>query len=260
ALHQHGQPLLASWGKQGRDYIHLLDEFDEPDGYRRLFEDLNGGRIDLFGETEPQHLLGQLQDDILELRPLSETRERWPAVDPARDKSMRFHVAHSPQREVEILHDQLLARFSSDSSLRPRDVIVMVPDIDAYAPHIRAVFGQLERGDPRFIPFSLADQHQRGFQPLLIALEHLLQLPDSRFALSEILDLLDVPALRARFGLREGDLPTLHLWLEGAGVRWGLDAEQRSRLDLPEGLTQNTWRFGLRRMLLGYAVGSGAAL
>ncbi len=136
----------------------------------------------------------------------------------------------------------------------------MVPDIDAYAPHIRAVFGQLERQDPRFIPFSLADQHQRGFQPLLIALEHLLQLPDSRFALSEILDLLDVPALRARFGLREGDLPTLHLWLEGAGVRWGLDAEQRSRLDLPEGLTQNTWRFGLRRMLLGYAVGSGAAL
>jgi len=69
-----------------------------------------------------------------------------------------------------------------------------------------------------------------------------------------------VPAVRARFGLREGDLPTLHLWLEGAGVRWGLDAEQRSRLDLPEGLTQNTWRFGLRRMLLGYAVGSGAAL
>jgi exodeoxyribonuclease V gamma subunit len=260
ALHQHGQPLLASWGKQGRDYIHLLDEFDEPDGYRRLFEDLNGGRIDLFAETEPQHLLGQLQDDILELRPLAETRERWSAVDPARDRSVRFHLAHSPQREVEILHDQLLARFSSDGSLRPRDVIVMVPDVDAYAPHIRAVFGQLDRSDPRFIPFSLADQHQRGFQPLLIALEHLLQLPDSRFALSEILDLLDVPALRARFGLREGDLPTLHLWLEGAGVRWGLDAEQRSRLDLPEGLTQNTWRFGLRRMLLGYAVGGGAAL
>jgi exodeoxyribonuclease V gamma subunit len=126
-------------------------------------------------------MLNQLQDDILELRPLNETRERWPAVDLETDQSIRFHIAHSAQREVEILHDQLLARFSADADLRPRDVIVMVPDIDSYAPHIRAVFGQLDRHDPRFIPFTLADQGQRGRDPLLIAVEHLLKLPDSRF-------------------------------------------------------------------------------
>ncbi|PNA84109.1 hypothetical protein C1X23_27230, partial [Pseudomonas sp. FW300-E2] len=84
-----------------------------------------------------------------------------------------------------------------------------VPDIDSYAPHIRAVFAQLERHDPRFIPFTLADQGQRGRAPLLIAIEHLLKLPDSRFPVSEIHDLLDVPALRARFGVEERDLPTL---------------------------------------------------
>lgn len=100
-------------------------------------------------------------------------------------------------------------------------MIVMVPDIDSYAPHIRAVFGQLDRFDPRFIPFTLADQGQRGRDPLLIAVEHLLKLPDSRFPVSEILDLLDVPALRARFGVEERDLPTLHRWIEGAGIRWG---------------------------------------
>ena len=135
----------------------------------------------------------------------------------------------------------------------------MVPDIDSYAPHIRAVFGQLERHDPRFIPFTLADQGQRGRDPLLIAVEHLLKLPDSRFPVSEILDLLDVPALRARFGVEERDLPTLHRWIEGAGIRWGMNAEQRAGLGLPEALEQNSWRFGLRRMLLGYAVGSAGA-
>ncbi|MCT7655635.1 exodeoxyribonuclease V subunit gamma [Oceanimonas sp. NS1] len=51
--------------------------------------------------------------------------------------SVEFHVGHSPQREVEILHDRLLARFSEDDSLRPRDIIVMVPDINVYAPIFR---------------------------------------------------------------------------------------------------------------------------
>jgi len=254
ALHQHAHPLLAAWGKQGRDYINLLDSYDDPSSYRAAFRE---GRIDLFSESEPHTLLAQLQDDILELRPLAETRGTWPAVNPAKDRSVRFHVAHSAQREVEILHDQLLARFSADPHLRPRDVIVMVPDVDSYAPHIRAVFGQLDRNDPRFIPFTLTDQNQRGRDPLLIAIEHLLKLPDSRFAVSEILDLLDVPALRARFGVQEADLPTLHRWIEGAGIRWGLNAAQRAGLGLPERLEQNSWRFGLRRMLLGYAVGGG---
>ena len=255
-LHQHAHPLLAAWGKQGRDYINLLDSYDDPNSYRSAFRD---GRIDLFSDTPPLTLLNQLQDDILELRPLNETRQLWPAIDLTQDESIRFHIAHSAQREVEILHDQLLARFSANPQLRPRDVIVMVPDIDSYAPHIRAVFGQLEREDRRFIPFTLTDQGQRGRDPLLIAVEHLLKLPDSRFPVSEILDLLDVPALRARFGVQERDLPTLHRWIEGAGVRWGMNAEQRAGLGLPGELEQNSWRFGLRRMLLGYAVGSGEA-
>ena len=255
-LHQHAHPLLAAWGKQGRDYINLLDSYDDPSSYRSAFRD---GRIDLFSEVEPRNQLNQLQDDILELRPLNETRELWPAIDLQADQSIRFHIAHSAQREVEILHDQLLARFSENPELQPRDVIVMVPDVDSYAPHIRAVFGQIDRNDRRFIPFTLADQGQRGRDPLLIAVEHLLKLPDSRFPVSEILDLLDVPALRARFNMHERDLPTLHRWIEGAGIRWGLNAEQRAGLGLPAQLEQNSWRFGLRRMLLGYAVGSGQA-
>ncbi|WP_263264524.1 exodeoxyribonuclease V subunit gamma [Pseudomonas sp. RIT-PI-S] len=254
SLHQHAHPLLAAWGKQGRDYISLLDEFDRPDSYRGAFSD---DKIDLYSEGDTSTLLSQLQNDILELRPLRETQELWPPVDPSTDDSIRFHIAHSPQREVEILHDQLLQRFSSNPALKPRDVIVMVPDINAYAPYIRAVFGQVPRDDKRYIPFTLNDQGQRGRDPLLIALEHLLQLPESRFAVGEILDLLDVPALRARFGIPEQSLATLHGWIEGAGVRWGLDARQRTALGLPEGMEQNSWRFGLRRMLLGYAVGSG---
>jgi exodeoxyribonuclease V gamma subunit len=242
-------PLLAAWGKQGRDYIRSLEEFDD--------------RVDLFndyGEEENRTLLQQVQQAILEREPLPECPEQA-AVVPAADRSIVFHIAHSPQREVEILHDHLLALFaeSSEVVLAPRDVIVMVPDIHRYAPHIRAVFGRFDAGDPRYIPFSLADQRQRGHNPLVLAVEWLLHLPEARLTVTELLDLLGVPALRRRFGIDEEDLPKLRTWIEGSGIRWGLHGEQRSRLGLPHGFEQNSWRFGLARMLWGYAVGRGVA-
>lgn len=259
-LHLYAHPLLAAWGKQGRDFIGLLDEFDSDsarDAYSSRFANI-GQRIDLFEAESTSTMLQQLQDDIRDLRPIKESRAKWHAVDPRKDHSIRFHIAHSPQREVEILHDQLLAAFADDPSLRPRDVIVMVPDIEAYAPHIQAVFGLLDKEDPRFIPFSVADRGQRDFDPLLGALETLLALPQSRVTVSDVLDLLEVPALRARFDIAEGDLSKLHNWIGGANIRWGLHGEQRASLDLPKAGGRdapNTWAFGLRRMMLGYAVG-----
>ncbi|MDA7418381.1 exodeoxyribonuclease V subunit gamma [Xenophilus arseniciresistens] len=261
ALHQHAHPLLAAWGKQGRDYLHLVDSIDEPDRYRAAWQGVGAGRIDLFSDDEEAApgLLQQLQDDILNLRPLAETRALWPAVVPAQDVSLRFHSAHSAQREVEVLHDQLLARFDADPTLQPRDVIVMLPAVDGYAPHIEAVFGRLPRSDPRHIPYTVADQGQRGQEPLLVALELLLRLPESRLAASDVLDLLDVGALRLRFALADEALPTLKRWIAGAGARWGLDAAQRESQALGAAGEVNSWRFGLARMLLGFAVGEGEA-
>ena len=263
-LHLHAHPLLAAWGKQGRDFIGLLDEHDSNEARANYLPQFTAihERIDLFEPHGVSTLLHQLQDDIRDLRPLNETRATWPPVDPERDASIRFHVAHSAQREVEILHDQLLAAFNADATLRPRDIVVMVPDIDAYAPHIQAVFGLLDTQDRRYIPFSLADQGRRHFDPLAQALEKLIGLPQSRFAASDLLDLLEVPALRQRFGITEDDLPLLHRWIRGANIRWGLHVEQRASLDLPiqpEPEARNTWLFGLHRMLLGYAVGAKAS-
>lgn len=257
-LHLHANPLLAAWGRQGRDYIRLLDAFDRPEGYRNQFAAWNRS-IDLFADTDGSTLLRQMQQAILDLDPLpADAAQRKPWRHD--DMSLRFHIAHNPQREVEILHDQLLAMFEDAARrgepLSPRDVIVMVPDIQTYAPHVQAVFGRLPADDARYLPFSVADQPSRGAVPLMVALEHLLSLPESRFTVSDLLDLLDVPALRARFDIDDNGLPTLRRWIEGAGIRWGLDREQKQSLELP-GVEQNTWRFGLRRMLLGYAVGEG---
>lgn len=254
SIHQHAHPLLAAWGKQGRDYLHMIDVHDQTNAYAHLFQDA-GLQIDVFESPPTANLLGQLQEDILELRSLTQTRDKWPAVDPQSDASIVFHIAHSPQREMEVLHDQLLAAFSGSDELRPEDIIVMVPDVDSMAPHIHAVFGQFEAGASRHIPYQIADRKQRQQAPLLIALEQLLSLPTMRFKVSEIMALLGVAAIRQRFEIGEADLPQLRQWIKDANIRWGLDAEHRKNLGLPDLDGMYTWRFGLRRMLYGYAMG-----
>jgi len=247
------QPLLASWGKQGRDYLHLLDGFDEPESYR-----VHWSRVDVFvdpagGAGASQ--LAQLQSAIFNLAPPPEQ----PTPQPA-DGSLLFVTCHSAQRELEVLHDQLLAWLEADPSLQPREVMVMVPDMAAFAPHIHAVFGRFTPGQPRYIPYSVADTTPRQ-SPLVQALEQLLNLPTSRLALADWLGLFEVAAVRERFGLDEAAVRQVQQWLTAAGVRWGLDAHHRLAWGLPagaQGLAQNTWAFGLRRLLLGYALGNSA--
>ncbi|MDT8407038.1 MAG: exodeoxyribonuclease V subunit gamma [Methylococcales bacterium] len=256
-------PLLAAWGQQGRDYIRMLDAFDEQVRYRDWHWPEQ--KIDLFQDygdhPDQRSLLERLQQSVLDLETLPQT----PAMLITLDDSICLHSTHSRQREVEILHDQLLAMFEQAAAqgqpLAPEDIMVMTPDIDAYAPHIDAVFGALDANDSRFIPYRLTNILQRGRQPILLALEHLLNLPNARYTVSDALALLDVAALRARFDLNSQALPKLRQWLTEAGVRWGLDAVQRRQIvnGLPEQLDTNSWRFGLERMLLGYAVGAGQA-
>ena len=255
ALHLEGNPLLAAWGKQGRDFVRLLDRFDTPADYQSWFQ-----TIDIFDEVpeEEANLIQRIQNAILNRDPLpqsaSERREC-----PANEDSIIFHVAHTRQREVEALHDQLLKLFDrqngSPSTLHPRDIIVMMPDVDRYAPHIEAVFGQIPVDDPRYIPFSIADRRQRGHHPIHLALEYLLNLPTARLAASEVLDLLDVAPIRSRFGLRDADIPLLKRWIMDSGIRWGLDGQHRGPLDPVLNFNQNTWRSGLERMALGYCMG-----
>lgn len=258
-LHQYAHPLLAAWGKQGRDFIRLLDAFDDPSEYARRFAEA-GARIDAFEAPQAGTVLGRVQGAVLDLEP----RPNSPEALPAGDRSLQFAICHSAQREVEVLHDALLALFdeahAAGQALKPSEVIVMVPDIEAYAPIVDAVFGQIPPSDPRHLPIAIADRTARRAEPLVRALEFLLRLPEARLPLSEVLDFLDLPLVARRLGLKPAQLPVLRAWIEGAGIRWGLDAGHRAQLGLGAAGEQNTWWFGLRRMLLGYLTGDAAAI
>jgi exodeoxyribonuclease V gamma subunit len=244
-----GNPLLASWGKLGRDYLFLLA------GLERYEE------LDAFVDIPPDNLLHNLQSDVLELHNAQiagrteaefSTSAGKRELDPD-DRSLTIQVCHSPQREVEVLHDRLLTMLEDDPTLTPRDIIVMVADIDSYSPFIQAVFGSAT-GD-RYLPYAISDRRARQSHPALQAFITLLSLPDSRFISEDVLALLDVPVLAARFNIDEEGLRYLRQWVNEAGVRWGMDDDNVRELELPA-TGQHTWHFGLTRMLLGYAMES----
>lgn len=244
-----GNPLLASWGKLGRDYIYLLSDLD------------NSQELDAFVDITPDNLLHNIQSDILELENRAvagvnieefSRSDKKRLLDP-QDNSVTFHVCHSPQREVEVLHDRLLAMLEEDPTLTPRDIIVMVADIDSYSPFIQAVFGSAPAD--RYLPYAISDRRARQSHPVLEAFITLLSLPDSRFVSEDVLALLDVPVLAARFDITEEGLRYLRQWVNESGIRWGIDDDNVRELELPA-TGQHTWRFGLTRMLLGYAMES----
>lgn len=244
-------PLLAAWGRQGSEYLKMLSAQTVSNAHSKV--EVN---FAAFGDAST--LLPQLQNQILAdwNEPAPATPRRRIAND---DHSITFQVAHSPQREVEILQDQLLAAFQADPNLQPRDIMVMVPDIHTYAPHIQAVFGQLTADQPNYLPFTINDHDRTQSQTVVMAVERLLRLDQSRMVVSEVIDWLEVPAFRHAAGLTGSDLPLLERWIQDSGIRWGFDAGHRQHLGLPERSDQNTWRFGLKRMMLGYAVGQGNA-
>ena len=233
-----GNPLLASMGKAGRDFTRLLLDVDAADE-TSLFQP----------DPAPRHLLAHLQADIFGLEDGSQPADF--TVAPG-DDSIQVHCCHSPMRELEALHDQLLALFEADPTLAPRDILVTMPDVEGYAPFIEAVFGAPESPEAD-IPFSIADRSARAESTIADVFLRLLDLTGGRFGVTGVFALLETPAIQRRFEFAEAQLPILRAWVRKTGIRWGIDSAHRAGLGQPA-FDQNTWRSGLRRLLLGYAL------
>ncbi len=242
-----GHPLLASLGRPGRDFIRLLysDEFAD-------IRELELGEVLEYCVPGDKTLLHRLQSGVIQMQATPEALE----MD-ATDGSLQIHSCHGVLREVQVLHDQLLGMLSADDTLEPRDIIVVMPDVSAFAPAVEAVFGAAS--GRAYIPFSLSDRPASGTHPIVQTFVTLLDLPLWRWTSGEIMSLVDVPAVRRRFGLDEADVESLRRWVEKAGVRWGIDADHRARSGA--GHWQHaSWRFGIDRLLAGVMVSQGDVL
>ena len=240
ALRIEGNPLLASLGKLGRDFSDMAIEIGEMAAIQE----------DLYHDPGDASLLAAIQSDILNLCGAEAGKdERLIGPD---DRSIQIHSCHSPMREIEVLHDNLLSLLENLDGLAPRDIVVMTPDIETYAPYISTVFEGCQ--DPvKKIPYSIADRNITKEGEIAAVVLKLLGLPGSRLTVPQVFDILEKTPVRRCFDLDESELETIRDWLEETRVRWGMDEQDRARLGLP-GYRENSWHAGLDRLLLGYAM------
>lgn len=260
-----GNPLLANNGKMGRELLDMLLELPAEhcdfgdDVYCEPCDDPNSPH-------SHASMLHGVQYDILEMqtldRVLGPDAELYQNVENRRllkrdDESIRVKSCHSPLREVETLHDHLLELLSNNVDLTPKDIVVMMPDVAAYAPYIDAVFSAKQ--GLHYIPYAIADRGAAQESPLINSFLNLLGINQSRFGLTDILSILEVPAILRRFQLDDDELQLIRRWLDEAGVRWGRDEQSRLKQGVPA-FEQNSWAFGIKRLILGYALSDDAPL
>ena len=237
-----GHPLLVSLGRDARELQLALAAVGVPTTHHHHQ-----------APARPDTLLGRMQRALA----LNDEPDRTdlPQLDPA-DRSVQVHACHGADRQVEVLREVVLGLLAEHPDLEPRDVLVMCPDIETFAPLISASFGLGDQGSEHpghRMRVRLADRALRQVNPMLDVVAQLLELADSRLTAAQVLDFVAAPPVRLRFRLDDDDLERLRDLVARSGVRWGLDAEHRSRFQLGE-IRANTWAAGLDRIMLGVAM------
>jgi len=244
-------PLLGSLSRDVRELQHLL-RTHVPD------------HVDVHHASAPagSTLLGRLRDDL--------AHDRVPADPPSLqpgDRSVQVHACHGRTRQVEVLREVVVGLLADDPSLEPRDVLVMCPDVETFAPLLAATFAT--RGDDMptgtgthpaaRLRVSVADRALHQANPLLAVLDRLLDLGTARLTATEVLDLAGHPAVARRFDFDDDALERLRDWTAGSGTRWGLHEQHRAEWSLQR-VPDGTWRRGVDRILLGAAVDPGQGM
>jgi exodeoxyribonuclease V gamma subunit len=237
-----GHPLLATLGRDLRELQRSLPAHPQTDEY---LLGPAGGR------EHPDTLLGWLQSDITANAIRSDGRTLR-----SDDRSVQAHSCHGPARQIDVLREVLLGLLADDATLEPRDILVMCPDIETYAPLINADFGLgdvVHGAHPAHkLRVRLADRSLIQTNPLLAVASQLLSLAGSRVTASEVLNLAQAAPVRARFAFTDDDLESITRWVRQANIRWGFDQEHRKPFGVD--FVHNTWRFGIDRVLAGVAL------
>ena len=262
---QDRNPLLANFGKLGREMARQMEESDiqTVEDYtlaggvveHAQYEDLISDLVEIDAFETPLTLLEAIQSDLTLLRtPQSDDK----IVIPASDASLQVHVASSPMREVQILYNQLvglISRAREDKPISPGEIIVMSPNINLYTPYIKAVFGSSESVfSAQIMDLSIAARSSfiQGFL-------HLINLPFSRWDATTLLQLFDFPAFQKCQQLTREDIHSIREWTRSGGVRWGGDPAHRNELlkrdhcsqEMTENSPLGTWENAIDRLLAG---------
>ncbi len=244
-------PLLRSWSRAGLESMALLS---------RAFP-----KMQTLEAVPAPTVLGRLQQSIAHDESLAIPPHKKSVLENG-DGSFEVHLCHGPTRQVEVLRDALLHRLAADSTLHPRDIIVICPDIETYAPLVGPVMGaefrEVSEGDAvgarLQLPIAIIDKTTSTSTPVADAIAALFDAVGNRLELSKVLELLALEPVRRRFAIGEDDFSRVERWLTDLQVHWGIDDTYRAAAPwhYPTGIEAGTWRIAIDRLINGILVQS----
>ena len=192
--------------------------------------------------------------------PLARRARRRGASSAAGDDSVQVHSCHGRARQVEVLRDAILHLLADDPTLEPRDVIVMCPDIETFAPldprHVRrratsAGDGARRDGPPE--PAASGSPTARCARPTPCSppLAELLDLAPTRVTASAARRLRRPRAGAAAVPPRRRRPRPDRGVGRARPASAGASTPPIGRRSSSTALGANTWRAGLDRLLLG---------
>ncbi|MEO7766024.1 MAG: exodeoxyribonuclease V subunit gamma, partial [Ferruginibacter sp.] len=230
-----GNTLLISWGKVIQETFGLLFEND---AFLNVYNDS--------GVTEPatseqDTLLQKIQQDIFYNQHAAE--RNLLTIDDLQDGSLTMNSCYTRVREVEVLYNYLVRMAEQQNGhLSPRDIVVMVSDIDAYAPYIRAIFNTA----PYTFPYTIADESYQSGDSLFTAVTAILSVSEDSFKAEEIMQLLDSGYIRERFNISDAAL--VRKVVSMANIRFGIEGS------IEDDTVLVSWERGLQRILYGISM------
>lgn len=242
----NNNPLLKSWGQQGINNIKLISQIS----------DIN--EINAFVKPLDNNLLHLIQSDILLLKDYTlfskcnEKKKNKKRLLKLNDFSLRIHVCHSHQREIEVLYENIIFMMINDSTIHPKDILVMAKDINKYKPSIKAIFGN--KNNKYYIPFSICDQKKRNLHPIINTFLKILKLKNSLFSIDQIIELIYVPSVSSKFNINKYDILLLKKWIKEYNVYSNLDYKMMLKFNFPI-INKCNWKNRLRNIFLKYITG-----
>ena len=208
------------------------------DKINRLFDGINAELIENKISHSNSNLLKHVQAEI-ELG----VQNTDYIYNQKEDDSIRIANCFTEYREVEALWNYLIHQFNTVENLALRDIRVIFPSLEKYAPAIKAVF----KNDLVSLDYTFYDTNSNIQDSPYKALLALYGFDSEEFTSKQVLSLLEFKYIREKFGFSE-DLSIVKKAINVASIYHGFEGQKEFETHYV------SWKNGLKRLIIGACI------